>query len=85
MDIVRNSDGTLLVPVVPERKHAADDAGSDAPPGAEVDTAPVEADPATRLLHPGEGGTTKRWPSGTCSRIPIASRSCRPPVVDRRR
>jgi hypothetical protein len=50
MEIVRNPDGTLLVPVEPERAHAADedDAGGDA---AQGDTGPT-----TRLLHPGEGG-----------------------------
>ena len=54
MDIVRNADGTLVVPVQPQR-HEADDAGQD--PSAAVDAAdpPAEA-PTTRLLHPGEGG-----------------------------
>src|SRR5665213_2823758 len=56
MDIVRNTDGTLLVPVLPERKHPADDAGSDATVGTAAETAQTETDPATRLLHPGEGG-----------------------------
>ena len=54
MDIVRNTDGTLLVPVVPERKHPTDDVGSDA--STEAETSQTETDPATRLLHPGEGG-----------------------------
>jgi hypothetical protein len=54
MDIVRNADGTLLVPVIPERKHPTDDEGSDATASAEP--AETENDPATRLLHPGEGG-----------------------------
>src|SRR5665213_122849 len=56
MDIVRNSDGTLLVPVPPERKHATDDAGSDATVSTAAETPQTETDPATRLLHPGEGG-----------------------------
>jgi len=56
MDIVRNTDGTLLVPVVPERKHPTDDPGSGATAGAEAETAQRETDPDTRLLHPGEGG-----------------------------
>jgi hypothetical protein len=51
MDIVRNADGTLVVPVQPVRHHDGDD---------EADTAAVVADdassPATRVLHPGEGG-----------------------------
>jgi hypothetical protein len=50
VDIVRNPDGTLLVPVQPERQHPTDD--DDA--GAESE--PAEAAPTTRLLHPGEGG-----------------------------
>ncbi len=48
MDIVRNDDGTLVVPVPAERRHDSDD---DADTGAE---APSEA--TTRVLHPGEGG-----------------------------
>jgi hypothetical protein len=55
VDIVRNADGTLLVPIEPERRHADDEA--DAPQGAgQAETAPVEAAPTTRLIHPGEGG-----------------------------
>jgi hypothetical protein len=56
MDIVRNTDGTLLVPVVPERKHPSEDAGSDATVSTEAEPAKADTDPATRLLHPGEGG-----------------------------
>jgi hypothetical protein len=55
MDIVRNADGTLLVPVAPVRQHPTDEPGSDGT-SAEADTAPGDADPTTRLLHPGEGG-----------------------------
>ena len=47
MDIVRNDDGTLVVPVQPERRHDSDD------DTAEVE--PVEV-ATTRVLHPGEGG-----------------------------
>lgn len=50
MDIVRNDDGTLVVPVQPKRRHESDD---------EAETAIVDADdasPTTRVLHPGEGG-----------------------------
>ena len=56
MDIVRNTDGTLLVPVAPERKHPTDDSDSDATAGTEAETTQTETVPATRLLHPGEGG-----------------------------
>jgi hypothetical protein len=60
MDIVRNADGTLLVPVPPERRHATDD-DADSPSvgaggGASGAAASGAAAPATRLLHPGEGG-----------------------------
>lgn len=43
MEIVRNDDGSLVVPVEPDR-HASDDA-PDTPAAA-----------TTRVLHPGEGG-----------------------------
>jgi hypothetical protein len=55
MDIVRNPDGTLVVPVEPERVHADDDSEVE----AVVDTAPT-----TRILHLGEGGydeALSRW------------------------
>jgi hypothetical protein len=48
VEITRNDDGTLLVPVTPERVHVAE---GDDPEAAEVPTGPT-----TRLLHPGEGG-----------------------------
>ncbi len=47
MDIVRNDDGTLVVPVTAERQHETDDAD------AEAET---PSGPTTRVLHPGEGG-----------------------------
>jgi len=59
MDIVRNDDGTLVVPVTPERRRDTDDARAEAPAesaGAETDAPPAEAPPTTRVLHPGEGG-----------------------------
>jgi hypothetical protein len=56
MDIVRNADGTLLVPVQPERKHATDDSGTGPTVGTESDSGQIETAQATRLLHPGEGG-----------------------------
>lgn len=48
MDILRNDDGSLEIPVAPERVRATDD---DAP---EVEVAP--AGPTTRTIRPGEGG-----------------------------
>ena len=54
MDIVRNDDGTLVVPVQ-ARPAEPDDSSSDtAADGAESE--PEEAAPTTRVLHPGEGG-----------------------------
>ncbi len=47
MEIVRNADGTLVVPIPPGR------ASSDDPDGEEIET---DTGPTTRLLHPGEGG-----------------------------
>lgn len=54
MDIVRNADGTLVVPVTPERRHDAEEGAETAAGGDEA--APAEVEPATRVLHPGEGG-----------------------------
>ncbi len=55
MAIVRNPDGSLLVPVQPERKHPTDDdAASGAGTGGDAELS--DTDPTTRLLHPGEGG-----------------------------
>jgi hypothetical protein len=60
MDIVRNADGTLVVPVRQERHHQAEE-GADTPPADEgaADATPgaaVPGAPTTRVLHPGEGG-----------------------------
>jgi hypothetical protein len=49
MDIVRNPDGTLVVPIEPVRAHTDDES-------TEAEAAEAEAAPTTRLLHPGEGG-----------------------------
>ena len=49
MDIVRNDDGTLIVPIAPGRPAEPED--------GDIDTdAPADAEPTTRTLHPGEGG-----------------------------
>jgi hypothetical protein len=50
MEITRNADGTLVVPVAAERTHRGDE---------QTDGETIEAAPAgetTRVLHPGEGG-----------------------------
>lgn len=54
MEIVRNADGTLVVPIPPERQHVVDEAA--ASEGAEVHATEAEVAPTTRVLHPGEGG-----------------------------
>jgi hypothetical protein len=56
MDITRNADGTLLVPVHPERRHETDEDGVPSPEAAEAATIEPDTTPTTRLLHPGEGG-----------------------------
>jgi hypothetical protein len=52
MEIIRNSDGSLVVPIVEGRHHDSDDE-VDAPTGEGVE---AEAEPTSRVLHPGEGG-----------------------------
>ncbi len=54
MDIVRNADGTLVVPVTSPRQSHADDDAPSVDAGDEATSA--DAEPTTRLLHPGEGG-----------------------------
>jgi hypothetical protein len=60
MDIVRNPDGTLVVPVDPPRQHGSDDDASavsaDATDADGAADASSLAAPTTRILHPGEGG-----------------------------
>ncbi len=55
MDIVRNADGTLVVPVHPKRHSngSESDSGSASPDAEET---AVSLEPETRILHPGEGG-----------------------------
>ena len=53
MDIVRNDDGTLVVPVTPRRAAGTDD---DAPVEAAEQAEQAVAEPETRVIHPGEGG-----------------------------
>ena len=48
MEITRNDDGTLVVPVTPERVDVVE--------GADLDTVETPTGPTTRLISPGEGG-----------------------------
>jgi hypothetical protein len=53
MEIVRNADGSLLVPVLEGRHHETDDQGVQ----SAHEGATAQGDnPGTRRLHPGEGG-----------------------------
>jgi hypothetical protein len=59
MDIVRNADGTLVVPVPEVRHHESEagNAGNDDQSDAGTDAAQTASPAATTLvLHPGEGG-----------------------------
>jgi len=56
MEIVRNPDGTLVVPVQQERRHEPDDSADTPSADASGDATPTGAEPSTRVLHPGEGG-----------------------------
>lgn len=74
MEIVRNADGTLVVPVEQARQHTADDDG----PSAASDGGSTEkqAAPTTRVLHPGEGGYDEALAEWDAQQNPD-----RPPVV----
>ena len=53
MEIVRNTDGSLLVPVLEGRHHDTDDQRGQSSHQGDA----IQGDnPTTRLLHPGEGG-----------------------------
>ena len=52
MEIIRNPDGSLVVPI-PKARHHESDETADAPAADEVGN---DDEPTTRLLHPGEGG-----------------------------
>ena len=56
MDIVRNADGTLVVPLQHERRHQSDDAAQTPSGDADGERAQAVPEPTTRVLHPGEGG-----------------------------
>ncbi len=70
MDIIRNADGTLVVPVQAPRIHATDDSEAGSSDGAD------DAAPTTRTLHPGEGGYDEALAEWDLQQNPD-----RPPVV----
>lgn len=55
MDIVRNPDGSLIVPVPDQRPRGGQD-GADTTAVVASDAVEGSVGPTTRLLHPGEGG-----------------------------
>ena len=72
MDIVRNDDGTLVVPVQPARSHETDEDSDEASSEGEAQA----AQPTTRVLHPGEGGYDEALAEWDLQQNPD-----RPPVV----
>ncbi len=56
MEIVRNADGTLVVPVEPERQHESDESAETSPVSGGDEAPATDLVPETRLIHPGEGG-----------------------------
>ena len=76
MDIVRNADGTLVVPVQQARHHETDDAADGSSGGAEGESPTTNAAPTTRVLHPGEGGYDEALAEWDAQQNPD-----RPPVV----
>ncbi|HVA99694.1 MAG TPA: hypothetical protein VNE42_00295 [Acidimicrobiales bacterium] len=52
MEIIRNPDGSLVVPIPEGRHHESDDVVN----ASAGDSVEVVAEATTRLLHPGEGG-----------------------------
>jgi hypothetical protein len=56
MDIVRNSDGTLVVSVPEPRQHESNNDADTSSIDPDGEATQMDAAPKTRLLHPGEGG-----------------------------
>jgi hypothetical protein len=60
MEIIRHDDGSLTVPVIPDRHAGDDDADAPADPDPKspdsTTTDPTTTDPTSRLVRPGEGG-----------------------------
>jgi hypothetical protein len=73
MEIIRNADGALVVPVHEQRHHADDDDASSPTDGESTET---HAAPATRVIHPGEGGYDEALAEWDAQQNPD-----RPPVV----
>src|SRR5579862_3089287 len=76
MEIVRNSDGTLVVPVQEQRHHGDDDATDATATAADAESEPKRVAPPTRVIHPGEGGYDEALAEWDAQQNPD-----RPPVV----
>src|SRR6185503_8427930 len=74
MEIVRNADGTLVVPVPEQRRHDSDEQAGEGTAGEEI--AGEDLSPETRVLHPGEGGYDEALAEWDLQQNPD-----RPPVV----
>lgn len=74
MEIVRNDDGTLVVPVEQQRQHGGDDDA--APAGADGESTDTHVPATTRVIHPGEGGYDEALAEWDAQQNPD-----RPPVV----
>jgi hypothetical protein len=72
MEIVRNADGALVVPVPPERRHGDDDPAV----SADRESSAVPEAATTRVIHPGEGGYDEALAEWDAQQNPD-----RPPVV----
>jgi hypothetical protein len=74
MEIVRNADGTLVVPVPEQRRHDSDEQAGEGTAAEEI--AGEDLSPETRVLHPGEGGYDEALAEWDLQQNPD-----RPPVV----
>jgi len=56
MEIVRNADGTLVVPVPSDARQEKDDTADPSSADTAAEATEAATGPTTRTLHPGEGG-----------------------------
>jgi hypothetical protein len=76
MDIVRNPDGTLVVPVQQERQPEAEETADTRSSGPDDNVPHASVAPTSRLIHPGEGGYDEALAEWDLQQNPE-----RPPVV----
>ena len=85
MDIVRNADGTLVVPVMPDGGTTPMNEAAPPPTRGDAERRRPTPSPPRGCSTRARAATTRRSPSGTSSRTPIGSRRSRPPAAGRRR